>query len=207
MYGDKQHDQPNPKNPITMTNRELYNIRRIYGLQSENRMFRRFNFVMIVICIVLICLLSNSCKSKQSIVGTTSQTHTNTTVTTTFKDTVINVHFVAMPPVFVSIPLRDTTPSDTAFVETPTAKAMAFVKNGNLHLSVQEKDTTIAMRIPNAIRETAINQTTQSKETTVIQEKAKSRFGDTLIERILILLGLLLLVYLGISITRKRTVL
>jgi uncharacterized membrane protein YhaH (DUF805 family) len=188
-----------------MNNKEFQNIRRFFGFQTENKRLKRFNFLMFVICIFLIFLLATSCKSKQSIIGTTSQTHTNTTTTTIFKDTVIDVCFVASPPIFAFTPIWDTTGSDTVFAENSTAKAMAFIENGKLNLSLSAKDTVIPIHISNAIRETTTNQTTDSKETIVVQQENKKHFGSTLIERVLILLGLLLLIVLGISITSKRT--
>ncbi|MCL2682229.1 MAG: hypothetical protein FWE63_01930 [Bacteroidales bacterium] len=172
-----------------------------------NNNFRKiFDFVVFAICIILICVLSTGCKSKQIVLGTTSQSHTNTTTTTVLKDTVIDVRFVATPPVFVHVPIRDTVASDTVFAENSTAKALAFIQNGKLNLELFAKDTVIPIRLPNAIRETTTNQTTNSEKTTVVQEKSKKHFFGTLIERVLILLGLILLIILGISITTKRIV-
>ncbi|MCL2028773.1 MAG: hypothetical protein FWG79_09865, partial [Bacteroidales bacterium] len=171
-----------------MTYKDIKNIRKIAGLQNENKQLKYLNWVMFVICFLLICLLTGGCKSKQSIIGTSSQSHTNTTVTTLFKDTVIDVHFPIQLPVFTAIPVQDTFTSDTAFAENSTAKAMAFLVGGELHLTLSAKDTTIPIHIPNAIRETTTNQTTTTNETTVVEQN-KKRFGDTLVERILILLG------------------
>jgi hypothetical protein len=171
----------------------------------ENRMRKHFDFVVFLICIILVCILSNGCKSKQLIVGTNTQSHTNTTTTTILKDTIIEVRFVAEPPIYIYVPAGDTTPSDTAILENRAAKAMAFLLDGKLHLSLSAKDTTIPVHIPNAIRETTTNQTTTEKETTVVQQQENRKyFGSTLIERILILIGLIFLIVLGISITHKR---
>ena len=174
---------------------------------------RKFNkthhfgkFLAFVLFLVLLCYLMPSCKSKQTIIGTTTQSHTNTATTTILRDTTIEVRFVAEPPIFVYVPIRDTTPNDTAFAENSTSKAMAFLLDGKLHLSLSAKDTTIPVHIPNAIRETTTHTTTDTKETTVVEPKTKKHFTGTLIERILILVGVVLLIILGIGITHKRGV-
>jgi hypothetical protein len=173
-------------------------------MKKHSNIRKHLNFWAFLLGIILLCVLLNGCKSKQIVVGTTSQSHTNTTTVTTLKDTIVEVRFIAELPVFAIVPIRDTQASDTAFAENSTAKAMAFLQNGKLHLTLSAKDTTIPVHIPNAIRETTTNQTTDTKETTVVQQKDKKHFTGTLIERVLILLGLLLLIVLGILITNKR---
>jgi hypothetical protein len=201
MYGDKRKDQQKIK---TMNSKKIK--QKFLQLQNEIKMIKYLNFIVFSLCFLLLCLLGSGCKSKQTIVGTTSQCHTNTTTTTIFKDTIIDVHFSAKPPVLASIPIQDIFTSDSVFAETSTAKAFAFITNGKLHLSIEEKDTIIPVRIPNAIRETTTNQTTDSKETIVVEPQSKKHFTGTLIERILLLLGLILLIILGIRITHKRGV-
>jgi hypothetical protein len=168
--------------------------------------YKCLNFVAFAIGIILLCYLMSSCKSTQSIIGTDTQSHTKTTTSTILKDTIVDVHFVAEPPIFVYIPVADTMPSDTAFAENSTSKAVAFISDGKLQLTLIAKDTVIPALIKNAIRETTTEQTTTTKETIVVQQNSKRRFGDTLIERILLLFGVLLLLVLGILITTKRIV-
>lgn len=189
-----------------MTNKDLKKIRTILGLQAENRFLKHFNFVMFTCCIFLLLLLTQSCQSKQRTVGTSSENHTNTTVTTLLKDTVIYVHFPVQLPVTVFIPLQDTVSSDTVFAENTTAKAFSFVQNGKLNLVLQAKDTVIPVHVPNAIRETTTTHSTQSKQTTTVEQKSKRRFGSTLVERVLILVGFVCLILLGFFITPKRCV-
>jgi hypothetical protein len=96
-----------------------------------------------------------------------------------YRDTVINVpvlEYVTRTDTIyetmrIEVPRNVTIHTDTLFIESDLADAWGFIDANELNLGIKDKDTTLHIRLNNAIKESSYYKSRLEEKTTVVREK------------------------------------